>query len=73
MISRYMELIDFLLFISRFLFSFFVVCEKILDLELPMGKPKLLRRTSSLVQDAADSTKKVLMVKTGSFEGQILG
>ena len=26
-----------------------------------MGKPKLLRRTSSLVQDAAESTKKVLM------------
>ena len=73
MISRYMELIDFSLFISRFSFSFCVVCEKILGLALPMGKPKLLRRTSSLVQDAADSTKKVLMVKTGSFEGQILG
>ena len=45
---------------SKILVSFFE--GENLEFKEIMGKPKLLRRTSSLVQDAAESTKKVLMM-----------
>ena len=59
----------FAIFLKVELKGQFAVFEESFEISL-MGKPKLLRRTSSLVQDAAESTKKVVMSHSNdSFQG----